>query len=104
MSSRPLRWHWPVALTLSGSASDQVVHDGEIVRRQVPDHVDIVLEQAEIDARGIVVEELSEHAFVDQLADLPHGAGEEERVIDHDLQVSGGGQVDQLLRPRPRRQ
>ena len=93
-----------MALTLSGSASDQVVHDGEIVRRQVPDDVDVVLEQAQVDARGIVIEELAEDALVDHLADLADGAGEEEGVIDHDLQILGGGQIDQLRGLAPRTQ
>ena len=82
---------------------DQVIHDGEIVRRQVPNHVDIMLKQAEVDARGIVIEELSEDALVDQLADLPDGASEKERVIDHDLQLPGGREIDQLRGLRRRR-
>ncbi len=91
-----------MALTLSGLASDQVIHDGEVVRGEVPDDVDIVLEEAEVDARGIVIEELAEDALVDHLADFADGASEEEGVIDHDPQIPGGGEIDELLRPRPR--
>ncbi len=45
---------------------DEVIHDREIVRRQVPEHVDVVLEQAQIDPRRIVVIELAQRSFVDQ--------------------------------------
>jgi len=38
-----------------GLSCNQIVHDGKVVRRQVPDHIGIMLEQAEIDACGIVI-------------------------------------------------
>src|SRR6516165_6043366 len=38
---------------------DHVVHDGEIVRGEVPNDVDVVLEQAKIDAKGIVVVQIA---------------------------------------------
>ena len=39
---------------------DQVIHDGEIVRRQVPDHADVVLEQSEVHAQRIVIVQIAE--------------------------------------------
>ena len=38
---------------------DQIIHDREIVGSKIPDHIDIVLEEPEIDPRGIVVVELA---------------------------------------------
>ena len=61
MSSWPFKCACPVATTASGFALDQVIHDRQIVRRQVPDHVDVVLEQAEIDAHRIVVIKIAQH-------------------------------------------
>ena len=66
---------------------DEVIHDGKIVRRKVPKHVDIVLEEAQIDASGIVVVELSQSSFLEQLRDFLHRAGEQEGVVDHDLEI-----------------
>ena len=80
-----------------GLLADDVVHDRQIVRREVPHHADVVLEQAEIHARRIEVVERPERAGVDDLANLPDRAAEEERVIHHDLQVLPVGQLDQLL-------
>ena len=85
-----------MAPTAFGLGFQQVIHDGKIVRRQVPDDIDVVLEESEIDARGIVIEDLSEDALIDHLADFAHGTGEQEGVIDHDLQLFAGRQIDQL--------
>ena len=51
--------------------ADDVVHDRQIVRRQVPHDADVVLEQAEVHARRVEVVERPERAVVDELADLP---------------------------------
>ena len=39
---------------------DQIVHDRKVVRRQIPDHVNVVLEQAQVHAGGIVVVEIAQ--------------------------------------------
>ena len=39
----------PVATTALRLQPDQVVHDGQIVRRQIPDDVDVVLKEPEVD-------------------------------------------------------
>ena len=75
-----------------------MIHDRQIVRREVPDYADVVLEETEVDPRRIEVVKRSERARVDDLAYLPHRAAEEERVIDHDLQVLALSQLDQLFR------
>ena len=66
------------------------------MRSEVPDDVDVVLEEAEVDAGGVVIIKLAENALVDHLANFADGAGEEEGVIDHDLQLFGGGEIDEL--------
>ena len=66
--------------------------------RQVPDDADVVLKEAQIHSRGIVVVEVAEDARVDELAHFSHGAGEEERVIHHDPEILALGQLDELLR------
>ena len=47
-------------------ALDKIVHDRQIVRSEIPQHIDVVLEEAQIDPRGIVVIEIAERAFVQQ--------------------------------------
>jgi hypothetical protein len=76
-----------------GSRLDQVVHDGKVVRRKVPEHIDIVLEEAQIHARGIVVIELAQCFFIEQLPDLLDRAGKQEGVVHHDPEILFQGQV-----------
>ena len=77
---------------------DQVVHDRKVVWRQVPHHICVGLEHAEIDSCGVVVVERSERVVVDQLADLAHRAREQECVIHHDLEILPVCQLNELLR------
>ncbi len=43
-----------------GQPADQVVHDRQIVRGEVPDHVHIVLEQSEVDSHAVDIVDLAE--------------------------------------------
>ena len=97
MSAWPFRCLPPVATTASGLLRDDVVHDRQVVRRQIPDDVDVVLKQSEVHPRRVEVVERPQRAAVDELPDLPDRAAEEERVVHHDLEVLPVGQLDQLL-------
>ena len=65
-----------------------VVHDRQVVHGQVPEHVDVVLEQPEVHADRVVVVDVAELAVVDELAHLADRAGVDERVIDHEHQAA----------------
>src|SRR5215510_13737647 len=78
--------------------ADQIVDDGQIVRRQVPDDVHVVLKEPQVDASGIVVVEPPQDPAVDQFLDLADGTAEQKRVIHHDLQIFAVSQLDQILR------
>src|ERR1700730_1468750 len=80
-----------------GLRHDEVVHDGQVVRGEIPDYVAVMLKQSKVYAGGIVVVERSQGAVIDKLLDPFHGAGEKERVVDHDLQVLALGQLNQLF-------
>src|ERR1035437_2468444 len=80
-----------------GTNFDEVVHDGKIMRREVPENVDIVLEKAEIDAGGIVVIEISKSSFVEQLGDFLYSGSEKEGMVYHDLEIFLQSKVDQFL-------
>ena len=68
------------------------------MRRQIPDDAHVVLKEPQVDPRGVVIIEVAENALVDELADLPHGPGEQEGVVHHDREILLRGQLDQLLR------
>ena len=81
-----------------GLFADQVIHDGNIVRGKIPDHIHIMLEEPQIDPDGVKVVEIAKDVVFDQLLDLPDGAGIEEGMIHHDLQLLLLGQFDELFR------
>ena len=80
-----------------GLQADQVVHDGKIVWGQIPDDVDVVLEQSKVHASGVVVVETAQHVLIDELLHLSDGPGEQERVVHHDGQILPFGELDQVL-------
>ena len=82
---------------------EQVVKDRQIVRREVPEHVDVGLEEAQVDAHRVVVAELAKFAGSQGLADTLNRAGEEIGMIDHQDHALAFGQVHQFFRFRDRR-
>ena len=54
------------------------------MRREVPDHADVLLVQAEVDALGGDEVDVAQLAGVDDLLDLAHGRAEDEGVADHE--------------------
>jgi hypothetical protein len=73
-----------------------VVQDGEVVHGEIPDDVDVVLEQAEVHARGVVVVHLAQIARLDERSHRAHGRRVDERVIDEDHASMGLGQAPEL--------
>ncbi len=67
------------------------------MRSKVPDHVYVVLEEAQIHARGIKIVEISQGAIVDEFPDLPHCPTEQKRVIHHDFEFFAIRQLDELF-------
>ena len=65
--------------------ADQIVDDGQIVGGQVPDDIDVVLKEPQVDSRRVVVVERPQDPRIDQLLDLAHCPVEEKGVIHHDL-------------------
>src|SRR6266851_2872768 len=56
-----------------------------------------MLEQTQIDARGVVVIKLPESAVFDQLLNLLYGTTKQKGVIHHDLQILTLGQLDEFF-------
>ena len=77
--------------------ADEIVHDGQIVRRKIPNHIDVVLEKAEINPHGIVIVEISQFTLIDELTDLLHRSRKQKRVTHHQLEVFLQSQFNQFL-------
>ena len=78
----------------AGETTDEVVHDGEVMGGEVPDDVDIMLEESEVDADAVDEVEISELSLLKEFLHFPNGAAEEERVIDHEDAAGLFGGVD----------
>ena len=92
----PFKCFSPVATSASGLA-DEVIHDRQIVRRKIPNNVDVVLKQPQIDPGRIIVVQIAEGFFINQLADFPHRSGKQERMINHDFEILPRGQLNQFF-------
>ena len=64
--------------------------------RQVPEHVDVVLKESEIDADRVVVVQATETALVDQVFDPAHRIRVDEGVVDHQYEIASLGFLDQV--------
>ena len=87
-----------MATTASGLLENDVIHDRQVVGREIPHDAHVVLEESEIDAGRVEIIQGTQGAVVDELFDLPHRPAEEKRVVDHDLEVLAIGQLDELFR------
>src|SRR5436190_2078565 len=67
-----------------GLPIDQIIHDRKIVRRQVPKHIYVALEETKIDAHRIEIEQFAQLAAADDLFHLAHRDGVDERVVHHE--------------------
>src|SRR5580692_8979755 len=74
-----------------------VIHDREVVHREIPKYVHIVLKQAKVHAYGIVIVNFAQTAAIDQFANLAHGASVDKCVIDHEDEVAFLRYVHQML-------
>src|ERR1700730_16740384 len=85
------------------SRRKDIVHNCKIVNSKVPDNINVTLEQAEVDACGIVVEDVSQLPRVRDGFDFAHCTGVYKSVIHQKRQVATSGfvnQVESLLRRR----
>src|ERR1019366_3094423 len=95
-----LSLHDALPIYFLGALPDKVVHDRQVMWSKIPNHIYVMLEQAQVDAHGVVVIQVAQHSFLQQLFDLAHGSGEEKGVVHHDLQIFPDCKVDQFFRLR----
>ncbi|MDH6706256.1 hypothetical protein P3T27_002979 [Kitasatospora sp. MAA19] len=72
------------------------VEDRQVVRGEVPQHVDVRLHQSEVDPHRVEELNVADLAAVHQFADPAHHRGVAEGVVAHQHQPAALGQVDQL--------
>ncbi len=78
--------------------SKHVIHDREVVHGKIPQHVDISLEQAEVDPDRVVVVELAQVPAFHQLLDGLYGTRVDECVVDHQHESALLRGLDELRR------
>ena len=84
---------------LGPKASGQhVVQDGQVVRGEVPEDVDVGLHQPQVDPDGVDEEDLADQAVGDHLGDPLHGRGVAVRVVAHQDQALLTGDPGHLRR------
>ena len=65
--------------------SQQIIHYRQIVRREVPDDVYVVLKKAQVDADRIEIVNIAEAAGCYQLLHFADGTGVDKGMIDKNL-------------------
>ena len=87
----------PLAVDGDGRLAEQVEDDGDVVGGQVPRHVDVLLEEPEVEAPGADVLDLADVAGFHDLLDAVDGGGVDEGVPHHQGQLLLRGELDQLV-------
>jgi hypothetical protein len=76
---------------------EHVIHDRQVVDSEIPHHVNVVLEEAEIDSDRVVVVDVADLPGRNELPHLADGAGVNERVIHHQDALAPGRKINQPL-------
>ena len=80
-----------------GLAAKYVVDDRQVVGGEIPDDVDVVLEEPEVDPDAVDVVEVAQLPVFHQLLDPADRVVEQVGMIHHQDPLLAGGQVDQHL-------
>src|SRR5438270_682622 len=64
--------------------AQQEIHNGKVVRSEVPEDVHVVLDEAQVDANAVDVIDVAERASVYQFLDLSNRGAVDERVVHHE--------------------
>src|SRR2546427_2780094 len=79
----PSHWRASQRRYMNRPLVQEICEEREIVRREIPQDADVRLKQTEIEPHRVIVIDLSEFPGIDDLPQLPYGAGVYEGVIDH---------------------
>ncbi len=81
----------------AGLIVEHVIDNGQIMRRQIPDDVDVVPKKAQVDADGIDVIKVAQFPVFHQLFDSANRGIEKISVVDHEDSLFSSRQIDQVL-------
>ncbi len=87
----------PMACTDRGRSVGEQVHDRDVVDRQVPEDIHVVLEQAQVDAGRVDVVQPAELARMDEGADPLDRRVVDKRVVHHEDLSGRRGRPEQVL-------
>src|SRR5712692_2008432 len=79
-----------------------MTHDRKIVGPQVPQDIEVVLKQPQIDAHGIVIVDVAQLTRINQFPYEAHGTRVNKRMVHHENPSLPLGQIDKLLSLRHR--
>ena len=85
------------AIHADGNFLQNVKDDGDIVRRQVPRHVDILLKESQVQPARTDVAKLTNVAAINDFLDLPDRRRIKEGVPNHEHQPFSFGDLHQLF-------
>src|SRR5262245_25252749 len=66
---------------------NHVVHDGQVMRSEIPNDGNIMLKEAQIDSGRIIIVKVAESSVIDELSYLFYSTGEQEGVVHHDFEI-----------------
>lgn len=81
----------------SGESADEEVDNGEVMRCEVPDDVDVMLEESEVNTNAVDVVDLTEVTGVDEGFDFSDGCSVNECVVNHQDSPGGFRGIDHVL-------
>ena len=88
-----------IPLTIHGQRQlvQNVENDGDVVRREIPDDIDILLKESQIEAASVDIANISDVAGTDDVAYLFDGRRIEKSMAAHEDNAFFVGDLDQLL-------
>src|SRR5213079_186264 len=83
-----------LAVNRSGELVENMENDRNIVRRQVPGHIDVPLEQSQVKTQAIDIADLAQISCLNNLGNLLNWGRVKKSVIDHQNQPVAIGDFD----------
>ncbi len=85
-----------LAVDEAGNLTEQMKDDRNIMRSQIPNHVDVLLKQPQIETLAVDVTDVADFSLGNDLADHLNRGGIEKRVAHHQGQTPPGSDLDEL--------
>src|SRR4029077_9291677 len=87
----------PLAVNRGGKFIKNMENDRDVMRRQIPRDINVLLEQSQIETPAIDIADLTQISGLNDLGNLLHWRRVEKSVIEHQNQAVAIGDFDQFL-------